>query len=371
MVSQALEAWAARFDGRPTVVSVAPGRVNLIGEHTDYNEGYVLPAALEMAVAIAARPATEERLASAQVPDAADHRGPGWRRYASACRSALAEIGVEAPPLEAVVYSTVPGGSGLSSSAALLVAFVGAWNELLRLALEPEQVAQVAWRAENEFVGVKVGRMDQMASAMGVDGAALFIDMRTLEVEPCRLPGGMEIGVLDTRKPRSVAAGKYNERVAECARAVEAISKVRPIDALRDATLEDLRSVDIDEVARRRARHVITENRRVLEFRDALKSGDKSALGTLCEESHRSLKEDYEVSVAELDAMARSARAAPGCIAARMTGAGFGGCCVALIESGSFDEFKRSTLSSYGMYGFPTPHVFRSKASRGAYAISY
>lgn len=374
MLQQALDLWAARFDGPPTVVSKAPARVNLIGEHTDYNEGYVFPAAIDLAVTVLARAAAEEVMHSVQVPDAVDHRGPGWRRYATACRSALAARGIEAPPLQAVVTSTVPGSSGLSSSAALELALLCAWNHVGKLNLSPADLAEVAWQAENQFVGVKVGRMDQMASVMGVAGCALLMDMRSLEVVPCPLPDRIQVAILDTRKPRALAASKYNERVAECLRAVLAISAFRSIASLRDATLEDLKAArdsGLDEVAFRRARHVVTENRRVLAFRAALEQCDLGSLANLSSESHASLRADYEVTVPELDAMARAARFAPGCIAARMTGAGFGGCCVALIHRGSFEDFRKATTASYGMYGFAAPHVLSVEAARGASAEPY
>ena len=199
MLQPALDLWAAHFDGPPTVVSKAPGRVNLIGEHTDYNEGFVLPMAIDLAVHVVARVADVDNLLSVQVPDAVDHRGPGWRRYVSACRLALETQGFEAPPLEAVVNSSLPGGSGLSSSAALELAFLSAWNEAAGLGLTNAQLAHLAWIAENQFVGVKVGKMDQMASALGVDGHALFMDMRSLEVEAIEIPRGIEVAILDTR----------------------------------------------------------------------------------------------------------------------------------------------------------------------------
>ena len=374
MLQTALDLWAAHFDGPPTVIGRAPGRVNLIGEHTDYSEGFVFPVAIDLAVTILARPADEESLISVQVPDAVDHRGPGWRRYVHACRSALESRRISVPPLEAVISSTVPGGSGLSSSAALELAFLCAWNHVANLGLSPKILAEVAWQAENEFVGVKVGRMDQMASAMGVEGCALFMDMRSLDVEPCQLPEGIEIAILDTRKPRSLAAGKYNERVAECRRALDAISARRSISALRDATIGDLeaaRSDGLDAVAHCRARHVITENDRVLKFKTAIERRDLREIGDLCGESHQSLREDFEVTVPELDAMVRAAKSAPGCIAARMTGAGFGGCCVAILEAGAFPAFREATTASYGMYGFVAPNLFLVKASEGARATDF
>jgi galactokinase len=368
MISDALRAWSEHFDGRPDIVCRAPGRVNLIGEHTDYNEGFVFPAALDLQVVIAVREAKQDRLISPQIREAADRRTDGWRRYVYACRSALEERGLSARPIEALVVSSIPSGSGLSSSAAIELAFLTAWNHLEGHCMNARDLAEIGWRAENHFVGVRCGRMDQLASAMGVRGCALFIDTRDLSISPVQIPEGLDIVILDTGKPRSLAAGKYNERVHECRLAVEAICLNRPLRTLRDATLEDIRS--LPPILKKRARHVITENLRVPAFRAALEARDLPALGKLSQESHESLKLDYEVSSPELDAMARSARAAPGCVAARLTGAGFGGCCVALIHSESSSTFRKSARASYEMYNFPTAHIFATKASDGAGTVA-
>jgi galactokinase len=366
MLQDALQAWSAHFDGPPEVVCRAPGRVNLIGEHTDYSDGFVFPAALNLQVVVVARRSTEDKFFSPQIRQGADRKTDGWRRYIFACRSALEERGHNAKPIEAVIVSNIPSGAGLSSSAALELAFLTAWNELEGLDLSPAGLAEIGWKAENEFVGVRCGRMDQMASAHGVEGSALFIDTRSLSVEAVKLPDTLCIVVCDTGKSRSLATGKYNDRVAECQIAVEAIQQIRPIKSLRDATLDDLARSKLPDVIRRRARHVITENQRVLRFRHALETNDLSLIGELSAESHESLKLDYEVSSPELDAMVRSARTAPGCASARLTGAGFGGCCVALVQKNSFEDFRATARASYEMYNFPTPHIFAASASRGA-----
>jgi galactokinase len=374
MIEKALRTWADHFDGPPTVVSVAPGRVNLIGEHTDYNDGLVFPAAIERHVVVLARSSQEDDIRSAQIRDARDHRGPGWRRYAYAVRCALEDRGLHATPIEALVSSTVPSGSGLSSSAALEVAFAGAWNRLGSLGLSDMDIAGVAWQAENAHVGVRCGRMDQMASVFGKEGCAILMDMRSLECDAIRLPTNLQLAILDTRQSRALAGGIYNQRVQECQRAVAFLSKQHPTGSLRDAAierLEEARQTGLDDSAFRRARHVLTENQRVIEFRDALRSSDFAALGDICDASHQSLREDFEVSSPRLDAMARAARNAPGCLAARMTGAGLGGCCVALVSTGSFEEFRSATRASYEMYGFPTPSIFATRASAGAYAEAY
>jgi len=374
MAETALRAWAEHFDGPPTVISTAPGRVNLIGEHVDYNDGLVLPAAIDRRVVVLARESETDDVRSAQIRESKDHRGPGWRRYAYACRAALEDRGLSAAPIQAMVSSSVPSGSGLSSSAALEVAFIGAWNHLGSHGMTPAEVAETAWQAENEYVGVHCGKMDQMASALGVENSGILIDMQSLRWDVVPLPPGVHLAILDTRQSRALAASKYNERVAECRGAVTFLSRNRPLHSLRDATLEDLawaRAAGMEETMLRRARHVVTEIERVRAFQKALAAGDLAALGEVCDASHRSLKDDYEVSSPRLDAMARSARSAPGCIATRMTGAGLGGCCVALIAAGSFEAFQKATRASYGMYGHPTPNIFAVKAAAGASAAAY
>lgn len=378
MLDPALEAmWCEHFPGDPEVFSSAPGRVNLIGEHTDYNEGFVFPAAIDRRTdALLRRTSGPMRIISKQ----AGHISPflpgeqinsrNWGRYVSACALRLRDFTRELPPsLEGVIASTVPSGSGLSSSAALDLCFLTAWNFLAGNPLSPFQLAIIAAEADNMYVGVQSGVMDQMASALGGRDAALFIDTRSRECSLHKLPDGVAIAVLDTRKARSLAASAYNERVKECKRAVESIAKVDPsVRSLRDATLDHLSAAELDDVARKRARHVITENARTLAFRKALDNGQVRSLGALARESHESLRQDYEVSCPELDAMARAAWNAPACIAARMTGAGFGGCCVALVASDSFDRFLESVSASYGMYGYREPRLLRVRADLGAFA---
>lgn len=369
--------WRRRFDGSPAILASAPGRVNLIGEHTDYNEGFVLPAAIAERTFVLARRSSHresvvvslDKRLPARFSVGDEERQVGWAAYVQAVAFALGDaLKVPPPDIEALIASTLPRGGGLSSSAALEVALGAAWSHLAGADASPRDLAEAAWRAEHDFVGVPCGRMDQYASALGKEGCALLIDTRSMDVRAVRLPEGLAIAILDTRARRTVAGGGYARRVEECARAVRLLQEAgRSVATLRDATPQDLHLLKEagDETALRRARHVILENARVVAFAEALETGDAAALGRLMAESHASLRDDYEVSSPELDAMVRAAASAPGCIGARMTGAGFGGCCVALVAAGRTGEFLPATLQTYRAYGFPEPALRLTTPSRG------
>jgi galactokinase len=364
--------WRETFTGEPECIASAPGRVNLIGEHTDYNDGYVMPAAISLrTLGLFRRVSGRTHLVSGQSGpgqafDAGLGLSQGWSVFPAACARALLESGYPPANIEGVIWSEIPKGAGLSSSAALELCFLAAWNLLGGHDLPATRLAEVAWKAETRFVGVQCGIMDQMASALGVRGSALLIDTLQRSAVPFSLPASMEIAVLDTGKSRSLASAGYNVRVAECARAVEAIRRAgKQITSLRDAELADLEFIG-DPTVRARARHVISENQRVLRFSEALATEDRESIGELMRQSHASLRDDYEVSCPELDAMVRSASTAPGCIGVRLTGAGFGGCCVALVEKTERAAFAKATLASYSIYGFPQPTVHWVEADAGA-----
>lgn len=355
-----------------------PGRVNLIGEHTDYNEGFVFPAAIELRISGLFSRSNNLNLVSGQtkpiVHDLTDEKMPkrGWIRYALACSKAITQVTGHHLGLQGVISTELPTGCGLSSSAALEVCLVGAFNVAYQLGLTKEQIAEIAWVAENEFVGVKCGRMDQMASTHGKRGNALLIDMRSLEVEPIEIPKNLKIAILNTGKRRSLTTSAFNERVKECQASVACIQQTEPhINSLRDASIELLQKTDLPPLLNKRARHVITENGRTQEFKSALISNNFTALGELCKASHASLRDDYEVSSKELDALARAAWCAPGCVAARMTGAGFGGCCVALVESELIADFFASVKASYHVHGFSPPTLITTNASEGIQTEPY
>ncbi len=343
--ARATRAFEERFGGMPAVRARAPGRVNLIGEHTDYNEGFVLPIAIDRAVWVVARPRPDRRvhlLAADFMEEAAfslDELRPGgvrgWAAYPAGVAWALEEAGFRLPGLEGTVAGDVPIGSGLSSSAALEVAFAMAWMALGGDEVPRMELARLCQRAENEFVGVRCGIMDQMAALFGRRGHALLIDCRSLETRLVPLPAGAVVLVADSGVRRELAASAYNERRAQCEEAVRRLRERYPeIRALRDvspAQLEAARGV-LPELIYRRARHVVTENERVLHAVAALERGDLSAFGELLNASHESLQRDYEVSIPELDVLVEAARSVPGVYGARLTGAGFGGSILAVVR---------------------------------------
>lgn len=347
--------FANRFGHEPQVIAVAPGRVNLIGEHTDYNGGFVFPAAIDKQLTIAASLADgetllfSEELQQGQAFDAASvepGQVEGWATYAAGMAWALREDGARGlPNIRAVLTSDIPIGSGISSSAAIELAFAVVWNELANLHDSNVHLARLGQRCENSFVGVNSGIMDQMASAMGKAGHAMFLDTRTLEIEYAPIPEQLVIVICDTGKPRALTDSAYNERRAQCESACVSLG----VGQLREATMADLDAQNgkMDPLIYKRARHVITENDRCQHFKVALERGDLAAIGELMKASHESLRDDYEVSSAELDAMAESAWNSPGCIGARMTGAGFGGACVALVDRERLEQFGNSVRVAY------------------------
>ncbi|HET6645160.1 MAG TPA: galactokinase [Fimbriimonadales bacterium] len=365
--------WRLHVGGKQEALSFAPGRVNLIGDHTDYNQGLVLPAAIDRGTSGAFRIArgSKSRLFSAQANAARPFGGDesrldGWGKFGLACCKALRDhVGTYPPAIEGVVWSTIPKGSGLSSSAALELCLLSAWNTLGRYGLGNDQLAQIAWRAETMYVGVQCGIMDQMASALGKEDKALFIDTALLEATPVPIPSQLAIVVLDTDKRRSLANSEYNTRVAEC-RSAAAFLGVSSLRKASTAQLEEARERGMPDSEFRRARHVFTENARVLKFREALEEDDRKAMGRLCAESQASLRDDFEVSCAEIDGMVESATSSPGCVGARMTGAGFGGCCVALVALHELQAFKLAVAEAYRERTSKTAKIYHVTASDGA-----
>ncbi|MFN4293512.1 MAG: galactokinase [Thermoflexales bacterium] len=367
------------FGRQPAFVARAPGRVNLIGEHTDYNDGFVLPMAIDRDVTIvgASRDDRVVRLRSVNFGDEVSFaldciekaRDGAWSNYARGVADVLQRSGFALCGFDGVIYGEVPIGSGLSSSAAIematLMAFAAAGARVaMPLALDGAQAARLAQRAENEFVGVNCGIMDQFIASLGKAGHALFIDCRSLAYELTPMPKGVTVLVVDTSAPRSLAASAYNERRAQC----EAAARLLGAPALRDVSVEtfEQRRGELPDLLARRAAHVIYENRRVLDAVAALRANNVATFGRLMNQSHASLRDEYEVSSKELDAVVEIAQRVPGVHGARMTGAGFGGCAIALVDDAQVGALTQAVLHEYPRRTGREPKVYACVASDGA-----
>jgi galactokinase len=347
--------FTATFGREPGLIAEAPGRVNLIGEHTDYNQGFVLPVAIDRTVAVAAAPndAIQIRVHSLDFAECDEFpingaplaRGHGWRNYVRGVVWAMRGAGHRLRGLDIEITGDIPRGAGLSSSAALELAVAGALATASGIEIEGRDLALLAQRAENEFVGVECGIMDQLASALGQAECALLIDCRSLEVEPVALPRNIAIVVVDSKVHRNLAETPYNQRRKECAEAARALG----VESLRDADehLLESRRGELPDYLYRRTRHVITENARVLAAVGALRRADPVTLGELLYQSHESLADDFEVSCAELDLLVGLARKAEGVLGARLTGAGFGGCTVNLVRREALAAFQTAVVAPY------------------------
>jgi galactokinase len=345
----------------------APGRVNLIGDHTDYNDGFVLPIAIDLECVVRGRPRPDlnVRLRSLDLEgpgvdvaaDGSDDPSvvePTWGRYAAGVLRVLAERGRPAVGLEAAVSSTVPIGAGLSSSAALEVALALALCDAAAFELPSVELARACQEAELVATGVPCGIMDQLTALAGAEGHALLVDCRSLEIETVRLPDELAVVVVHSGVERALATSAYAERRASC----EAAALRLGLRALRDATTEQV-------VDNPRARHVVSENARVLEAATALASGDVSTLGRLLHESHASLRDDFEVSTPELDALVAALEDA-GAVGARLTGAGFGGCVVALTQRDEAAGIASTATARYRAETGLEPTTFHVRAVDGA-----
>jgi galactokinase len=362
-----------RFGRPPQWVVRAPGRVNLIGEHTDYNDGFVLPLAINRAVWIAMDRSDRSEVAvySADFDEFGQFRlerlerqQGGWLEYLKGVAWSLQEARFHLSGWEGIVQGDVPQGAGLSSSAALEMATARAFASASNLAWDPVAMAKLGQRAENKWVGVNCGIMDQLISAAGRAHHALLIDCRSLETAAVPFPPDVAVVVLDTATRRGLVDSAYNERRARC----EAAAAFFKAPALRDVTIERFEEVaaELDAVTRRRARHVITENDRTLRAAEAMRRGNAVELGRLMGQSHASLRNDYEVSSDALNAMVESAAAHSACYGARMTGAGFGGCAVALIDAKAAEDFVSRTATAYQRNTGHTPTVYVCRATSGA-----
>ena len=349
-----MTSFADLFGHPPTVLTDAPGRVNLIGEHTDYSGGFVLPVAIPQRTRMELAP-REDSLVLAWSANVGrgeveryrlgeETRGRGWLDYVQGITQVLRQEGHALRGFELRIDSDVPTGGGLSSSAALEVSLVRALREAFRLEIDDVKLALVGQKAENDFVGAPVGIMDQMASSLADEAHALFLDTRSLHFERVPLPSGAEFVVIDSSLSHHHAGGEYRTRRQECERAAELLG----VRQLRDLDVDDLwRLGTLPEPLDRRARHVITENARVLEAVAALREDDLPRLGRLLDASHESLQNDYEVSIPEIDLLVDLAREEPDVFGARITGGGFGGSIVALAERGRGRAAGERTAAKY------------------------
>lgn len=378
--AQISKAFTDRYGSAPTHIVRAPGRVNLIGEHTDYNEGFVMPMAIQHSVWIALRPRSDKILTFYSLDfedekkfslDSLQHgesmqRG-SWIEYVKGVAWAM-----QYPPaksltgFEGVMKGDVPIGAGLSSSAAVEVAAARAFVALTQTAWDAKAMALLTQRAENEWVGMKCGIMDMLVSAAAQAGQALLIDCRSLALTSVPLPTGTAVVVMDTATRRGLVDSLYNERRAQC----EAVANTLGVRSLRDAKVSDLQSDSIDAVAKRRARHVITENSRTESAAEAMRAGDAAQLGRLMNQSHDSLRDDFEVTNDALNTMVGLARREESCYGARMTGAGFGGCAVALVRRESAAAFIKAVSAAYQSQTALTPSLFVAEPASGAEAVA-
>jgi galactokinase len=371
-----ITAFQEQFNAAPRYIVRAPGRVNLIGEHTDYNDGFVLPMAIDRATWIALSPRSDGHVQvhSLDMNQTVEfsltqmaNEDAGWAEYVRGVAWALSGAGFDVRGWNGVMAGDVPVAAGLSSSAALELATARAFATVAGFDWQPAEMARLAQRAENEWVGMNCGIMDQMISAAGVAGTALLIDCRSLETENVPLPPETVVVVLDTATRRGLVDSAYNERRSQC----ETAAKFFGVTALRDVTLADFerRAGELDDVTRRRARHVISENERTLKAAEVMRAGDAVTLGHLMNASHTSLRDDFEVSSEALDQMVACAQGHAACYGARMTGAGFGGCAVALVRADQADAFAAAVAVCYTQAANIQPNIYICHPSAGAEVV--
>jgi len=379
---QLQEQFRARF-GTPAAIYRAPGRVNLIGEHTDYNDGFVLPVAIEFYCWVAAAARSDKKLVihsenfNETIEANLDSMVPAgkgrWGNYPVGVAWALQGAGNRLHGANLFISGDVPLGAGLSSSAAVEVAVGFALLHQSGLPMDPMDLARLCQKAENEFVGARVGIMDQFVACHGRASHALRLDCRSLEFKPVKLPQGIQLVICNTMVKHEIGSSQYNVRRAECEEGVCVLRMVLPeIRALRDVTIAQLTNHRplLNPRVYSRCRHVVTENGRVQSAGRALESGDIRSLGPLMRESHCSMRDDYEASCKELDLLVEIASAQPGVIGARMTGGGFGGCTINLVESATVEAFKQSVAGKYHTQTGLQPEIYVSAAADGVQEVN-
>ena len=387
-----LREYQRRFGREPDFIGRAPGRVNLMGEHVDYNDGFVLPAAIDRTVAIAFSPSGDEystilatdftsevSLDPTELTRRRDRQGkglPGWALYPAGIQAVLQEEELASPGLQAVFSADIPRGAGLSSSAAVEMAFMKAWQALGDWERPAPDLAKMAQRAESQYVGVRCGIMDQYASACGRRGHAIFLDCRDLTSHYVALPQTIAIVIADSGVRHSLAdgSGSYNERREACEGAVRWLRQWLPgIHALRDVPGDvfEQYAARLPDNIQQAARHVVGEIERTRLAVEQLEAGDVSGFGKRMLESHASLRDVYHVSCPELDSLVRIAMELPGCLGARLTGAGFGGCTVNLVERGQAGSFMEELKNHYQKETNITPDITLCQAEDGAVASAF
>lgn len=370
------------YRSEPAIVR-APGRVNLIGEHTDYNDGFVMPAAIDFHtwVAVAPRPDRQLHVSSAQFADNAtlsldELAGPPaghWTDYIRGVAAELVDLGVPVRGANLLIHSDVPLGAGLSSSAALEVSVALALEAASGTSLQPLRRVKACQKAEHEYAGTRCGIMDQFIANFARPGHALMLDCRSLDYSLVPIGSEFRMVICNSMVKHELATGEYNRRRAECEAGVRALQQFLPrVRALRDLNVDDLAryASELPDVVARRCRHVVTENDRVLAAEKALRRGDVEAFGRLMYESHASLRDDYEVSCPELDLLVELASQCDGVFGARMTGGGFGGCTVNLVRADAADAVSQTLVERYQKETKKTPAILVCSPAGGACALS-
>jgi len=366
----------SRYGAPPSRLFRAPGRVNLIGEHTDYNDGFVLPCAIDFASHVASSPRGDRRIRVASVnidkqfefslDDPPDASIPAWTKYVQGVALILERKGLRLTGADLLIDSNVPIGSGLSSSAALEVSIGYALSAISGHTIDGMDLARIGQAAEHEFAGVRSGIMDQFAAVFGKRGHALFLDCRSMDWSAIPLPE-VRLVVCNTKTKHDLAEGEYNKRRAQCEEAARLLGRT----SLRDVDPAELaeKPPELSDLLWKRARHVVLENQRVLDAVAALRSRALGDFGKLMNQSHDSLRDDYQVSCRELDIMVDIARGLPGVLGARMTGGGFGGCTINLVEAGSEENFGEIIFKNYQTATGTTPEIYHVEAGDGVREI--
>jgi galactokinase len=379
LIEEVISTFISIYNTKPTVSSRAPGRANLIGEHTDYNLGFVLPLAINREIVLVAHERDDEIISLYSIdfgekiefnPSSTSYNSQySWSNYFQGVVYFFRQKGYSLKGMNVAIKGNIPIGSGLSSSAAFEIAAAFLLKKMNNIDIANIEVINLCQKAENEFVGVKCGIMDQFTSCMAQRGKAILLDCKDLSYEYINIPEGITIALCDTGVKRELANSEYNRRRAECDKAVLQLkSYLKHINSLRDVTMQDLEKYGskLDSLLLKRSRHVISENYRVMEAVNCLNNNDLNKLGQLMYASHKSLKDDYQVSCPELDTMVEIAQDCPYVYGARMMGAGFGGCTISLVNEKDSDLFKEKIIKNYTKITAHLPKVYLLSSNDGA-----